>query len=62
MPLEPTIAILNPVIATGEFPGNLCALKFLTELTETQGKNIPEEQLDLIMPHIARVSVSFIQF
>lgn len=56
VPLEPTVAILNPVIATGEFPTNLCALKFLTEITESQGQNITEEQLDQMMPHIARVS------
>lgn len=55
LPLAPTVAILNPVIATGDYPCNLCALKFLTELTDSKGQEMSEEQLDLLMPNIARV-------
>lgn len=56
LPLEPTVAILNPVIATGEYPCNLCALKLLTEIVDCQGQEMSEGQLDLLMPNIARVS------
>ncbi|XP_063699952.1 CLIP-associating protein isoform X4 [Culicoides brevitarsis] len=56
LPLEPTVAILNPVIATGEYPCNLCALKLLTEIVDTQGQDMNEGQLDLLMPNIARLT------
>ncbi|GAB0096245.1 CLIP-associating protein [Sergentomyia squamirostris] len=53
LPLELSINILNPVIATGEFPTNLCAVKILTELASKQGENLTEHHLDVIMPNIA---------
>ena len=56
LPLDTSINILNPVIATGEFPSNICALKILTDLTDKQGKELTDNHLDIIMPNIARVS------
>uniref|UniRef100_A0A336M1C0 CSON009687 protein n=1 Tax=Culicoides sonorensis TaxID=179676 RepID=A0A336M1C0_CULSO len=56
LPMEPTVAILNPVIATGEYPCNLCALKLLTEIVDYQGQDMNEGQLDLLMPNIARLT------
>ncbi|XP_059614674.1 CLIP-associating protein isoform X4 [Phlebotomus argentipes] len=53
LPLDLSINILNPVIATGEFPTNLCAVKILTELASKQGKNLTEHHLDVLMPNIA---------
>lgn len=56
LPVDSTINILNPVIATGEFPSNLCALKILKELAEKQGRDFNDSHLDSLMPNIARVS------
>ncbi|XP_055708280.1 CLIP-associating protein isoform X2 [Phlebotomus papatasi] len=53
LPLDLSINIINPVIATGEFPTNLCAVKILTELASKQGENFTEHHLDVIMPNIA---------
>lgn len=55
LPLDISVNILNPVIATGEFPANLCALKILTELTQKQGKDLTDNHLDSIMPNVVRV-------
>lgn len=55
LPLDATINILKPIISTGTFPTNLCALKILIELTEHQGQQISEEQLDSIMENITKV-------
>ena len=54
--MDASINILNPVIATGEFPNNLCALKILRELADQQGKEFTDNHLDILMPNIARVS------
>lgn len=56
LPLDLSINILNPVIATGEFPTNLCAVKILTDLASKQSENFTEHHLDVIMPNIALVS------
>lgn len=56
LPLDISVNILNPVIATGDFPANLCALKVLKELAHKQGKDLTDNHLDSIMPNIARVS------
>ncbi|XP_050096299.1 CLIP-associating protein isoform X6 [Anopheles aquasalis] len=56
LPLDISINILNPVIATGEFPANLCALKILTELTQKQGKDLTDNHLDSIMPNVVRLA------
>uniref|UniRef100_A0A182RFM7 TOG domain-containing protein n=1 Tax=Anopheles funestus TaxID=62324 RepID=A0A182RFM7_ANOFN len=56
LPLDISVNILNPVIATGEFPANLCALKILTELTKKQGKDLTDNHLDCIMPNVARLA------
>ncbi|XP_052861682.1 CLIP-associating protein [Anopheles cruzii] len=56
LPLDVSVNILNPVIATGEFPANLCALKILTELTHKQGKGLTDNHLDSIMPNVARLA------
>lgn len=56
LPLDATINILKPIISTGAFPTNLCALKILKELTECQGRQISDAQLDSIMEQITRVS------
>lgn len=56
LPVDASINILNPVIATGEFPSNLCALKILRDLADQQGKEFNDNHLDLLMPNIARVS------
>lgn len=56
LPVDSTINILHSVIATGDFPGNLCALKILKELAEKQGKDFTDNHLDTLMPHIARLA------
>ncbi|XP_055592278.1 CLIP-associating protein isoform X2 [Uranotaenia lowii] len=56
LPLDVSVNILNPVIATGDFPANLCALKILTELAHKQGKDFTDNHLDNIMPNIARLA------
>lgn len=56
LPVDASINILNPVIATGEFPNNLCALKILRDLADQQGKDFTDHHLDILMPNIARVS------
>lgn len=56
LPVDASINILNPVIATGDFPSNLCALKILRDLADQQGKDFTENHLDILMPNIARVS------
>ncbi|XP_049543122.1 CLIP-associating protein isoform X5 [Anopheles darlingi] len=56
LPLDISVNILNPVIATGEFPANLCALKILTELTQKQGKDLTDNHLDSIMPNVVRLA------
>lgn len=55
LPVDGTINILNPVIATGEFPTNLCAIKLLLELVSYQGDKITDVHLDSVMPNIAKV-------
>lgn len=55
LPLDPSINILNPVIATGEYPSNLCALKFIYELVGVAGEELTDQHLDCILPNIARV-------
>ncbi|KAH8319505.1 hypothetical protein KR067_012124 [Drosophila pandora] len=54
LPLDLSINIVNPVIATGEFPTNLCAIKILLELTENHGSDITETHLDIVFPNLAR--------
>ncbi|XP_021695281.1 CLIP-associating protein isoform X5 [Aedes aegypti] len=56
LPLDISVNILNPVIATGDFPANLCALKILKELAHKQGKDLTDNHLDSIMPNIARLA------
>lgn len=56
LPVDASVNILNPVIATGDFPSNLCALKILRDLAEHQGKDFTDNHLDILMPNIARVS------
>ncbi|XP_062552163.1 CLIP-associating protein isoform X8 [Armigeres subalbatus] len=56
LPLDISVNILNPVIATGDFPANLCALKVLKELAHKQGKDLTDNHLDSIMPNIARLA------
>lgn len=58
LPVDASINILNPVIATGDFPNNLCALKILRDLADQQGKDFTDNHLDILMPNIARVSLS----
>lgn len=55
LPVDASISILNPVIATGTFPSNLCALKILRDLADQQGKDFNDHHLDILMPNIARV-------
>lgn len=59
LPVDASINILNPVIATGDFPNNLCALKILRDLADQQGKDFNDNHLDILMPNIARVSGFF---
>jgi CLIP-associating protein 1/2 len=61
LPVDASINILNPVIATGEFPNNLCALKILKDLAENQGKEFTDNHLDILMPNIARVSAPLLK-
>lgn len=56
LPVDASVNILNPVIATGEFPNNLCALKILRDLADQQGKDFTDNHLDILMPNIAKVS------
>ncbi|XP_075164234.1 CLIP-associating protein [Haematobia irritans] len=56
LPLNLTINIVNPVIATGSYPVNLCALKLLTELAERHGSELTESQLEIVFPHLARLA------
>ncbi|XP_055919466.1 CLIP-associating protein isoform X8 [Eupeodes corollae] len=56
LPLNISINILNPVIATGVYPLNLCAVKLLTELTEKQGNELTDIHLESIMPNLARLT------
>lgn len=55
LPVDATINILNPVIATGDFPTNLCAIKLLSELVSCQGDQVTDAHIDSIMPNIAKV-------
>lgn len=55
--MDASVNILNPVIATGDFPSNLCALKILRDLADQQGKDFTDNHLDILMPNIARVSI-----
>ncbi|XP_034659689.1 CLIP-associating protein [Drosophila subobscura] len=54
LPLDLSINIVNPVIATGEFPTNLCAIKILLEVTEHHGVEITDTHLDNVFPNLAR--------
>ncbi|EDW18234.1 CLIP-associating protein [Drosophila mojavensis] len=54
LPLDLTINIVNPVIATGAFPANLCAIKILLEVTEQHGTEITDAHLDTVFPNLAR--------
>lgn len=56
LPLDLTLNILYPVIATGEYPTNFAALKMLLELADKQGHLLTEQHLETIMPCLARVS------
>ncbi|XP_013115418.1 CLIP-associating protein [Stomoxys calcitrans] len=56
LPLNLTINIVNPVIATGSYPVNLCALKLLTELADRHGSELTETQLEMVFPHLARLA------
>ena len=60
MPVDASINILNPVIATGDFPNNLCALKILRDMADQQGKDFNDNHLDILMPNIARVSTTIL--
>lgn len=60
LPVDGTINILNPVIATGEFPTNLCAIKLLTELASYQSDQITDLHVDNVMPNIAKVKKIFV--
>ena len=55
LPLDASLNTLNSVITTGDFPSNLCALKFLRELADQQGKELTDQHLEILMPNIARV-------
>ncbi|XP_068142408.1 CLIP-associating protein [Drosophila tropicalis] len=54
LPLDLSINIVNPVIATGQFPANLCAIKLLLEVTEHHGADITDAHLDMVFPNLAR--------
>ncbi|KAL5286274.1 CLASP1 family protein [Megaselia abdita] len=55
LPLDASIKILNPIIATDVYPSNLCAVKLLKELVETQGNEFTDEHLDSVMQHLVRL-------
>lgn len=57
LPLDASIKILNPIIATDVYPSNLCAVKLLKELVETQGNEFTDEHLDSVMQHLVRVGI-----
>jgi len=56
LPVNVTINILNPVIATGVYPMNLCAVKLLNDLAEKQGDQFNDIHLDSVMPNLARLT------
>lgn len=43
------------MIATGDFPTTLCAIKLLTELVAFQQEQITDAHVDKVMPNIAKV-------
>lgn len=55
LPVDATIKLLDPVIATGQFPTILCAIKLLTELVTFQKEEITDAHVDKVMPNIAKV-------
>lgn len=61
LPLDESINILKPVIATEEFPSNLCALNTLIELIQCQGKDLTEDHLNSLMPNLAAVCFEIIR-
>lgn len=61
LPVDATINILDPVIATGDFPTILCAIKLLTELVTFQREHITDAHVDKVMPNIAKVNTIFFQ-
>ncbi|XP_031628993.1 CLIP-associating protein isoform X3 [Contarinia nasturtii] len=54
LPVDGTINILNPVIATGEFPTSLCAIKLLTELVTNQSEQFTDAHIENLMIGIAK--------
>ncbi|XP_037906162.1 CLIP-associating protein isoform X11 [Hermetia illucens] len=56
LPLDITINILNPVIATGQYPSNLCAVKLLTDIVAKQGAELSDAHLDGLMVNLARLT------
>lgn len=59
LPVDSTINILNPLIATGRFPTNLYAIKLLTELVTNQSEEITDVHIDNVMPNVTRVNIVY---
>lgn len=59
LPLNLTINIVNPVIATGSYPVNVCALKLLTELADRHGSELTETHLDIVFPNLALLADNY---
>ncbi|XP_077285272.1 CLIP-associating protein isoform X4 [Arctopsyche grandis] len=49
LPLDKSVNLLKPIISTREYPYNLCALKFVTELARAQPDGITDEHLSSLM-------------
>lgn len=54
LPPDVVIAVLNPLITTGEYPVNQGAIKMLTKLVEQKSKEVIE-------PHLADIMLSLIK-
>lgn len=53
LPLDHTINIIKPLIITGPYPINLCALKLLNELVSSQWTEL---HLDTVFPNLATLT------
>lgn len=55
LPVDLAIQVVHPIIATGEYPLNLGAVKLLTELTKQHQEEITEQHLEMVMSSLATV-------
>ncbi|XP_026473636.1 CLIP-associating protein isoform X3 [Ctenocephalides felis] len=56
LPVDLAIQVVHPIIATGEYPLNLGAVKLLTELTKQHQEEITEQHLEMVMSSLATLT------